>query len=298
MEGVRLGQHAVDVPGVDATRLVVGKHIFDVIAGQSLLPSKGHDVIRVRPGFAGVADGVTPQHDGPPIDVADFSRRALEQLDREHQRPAAAMYRRAIEALRGYPRIDGTPACTVAEMHVRGDQIVLTVMADALIVVRAQGKVTLLRDGRVSAIDERHVGIFRQLLEKGHTVEEARHQLAPLLKEQQRHINQPDWYYVFANDPVASEQILRYSLPASQVDAVLLCSDGYSRIWDTVGIVATPEELLDRTLAEGPGPLMRELRERESVPDSLRLYPRLGEHDDASVVVVSRRGDRGDKEGT
>jgi hypothetical protein len=100
-----------------------------------------------------------------------------------------------------------------------------------------------------------------------------------------KHRNRPDGFWVASTDPDAAEQAITADMPASDVHALALLSDGASRIADRFAL--TDWAGITRVLADsGPAELLERNRAAErDDPDGSR-WPRGKIHDDATAAYV------------
>lgn len=105
---------------------------------------------------------------------------------------------------------------------------------------------------------------------------------------------------MLGDDPRAADQVLSRSYPVDAVEALLLCTDGLTRLVVPFGWARSYPDLLDRARRHGLEHLVERLRAVERAPDSLPRHPRLGRHDDVAAVLLVRcasnqspRADRG-----
>ncbi|MEU8269387.1 hypothetical protein AB0B89_19795 [Sphaerisporangium sp. NPDC049002] len=87
------------------------------------------------------------------------------------------------------------------------------------------------------------------------------------------HHNRDGGFWVAAPDPLAAEQALTGTLPADQIRAAALLSDGASRFVDRFGL-ATWRQVLDILAQDGPAELIRQVRQAERSDLHGKRWPR------------------------
>jgi hypothetical protein len=72
------------------------------------------------------------------------------------------------------------------------------------------------------------------------------------------------------------------------MEAVLVCTDGLTRLVSPFGWVKTHQDLLAQARQHGLQHLAAQVRTLERTPGSMLRYPRLGQHDDIAAVLLTR----------
>ena len=253
------------------------------------LPVKGEDALLVADGHAVVADGATAVVPGGPS-VADFTRNAVNALHRHRELPVRDRFRAAIGEVAVSGSTIETPCCTVASALARDDRLEVSVLCDASAFVLCDGVVVPVVDDRLAALDARTENRIATLMAAGMSFADARAAVTPLLRRQrQSAMNREGGYWVFAADPAAADHVITASFPLQSVDAVLLCSDGFARLWEKYGALADGGAALRAALRPGGlGTLGRRLRRIENAPGTLETHPRTSREDDATAVLLRR----------
>ena len=273
-------------PGVEVARPRIGAVAFDATALR--LDAKGQDRHLVRDGFVAVADGSSPADGSHGGAVAAFAERALANLHAARHRSLNHQFADAIERT-AVPGLGiSSPSCAVGLVQSRGDELEIAVLADILVVVQHRGGLTVVRDERVRVFDDRTGSEVARRIALGEEHAAARAAIRPMLEDQfTNYRNHAGGYWVFADDPRAASELITARVPAADVEAVLICSDGFARLWDLFGNVPSARHLLEACRAD-LGRLGTDLRALERQPDSLVRFPRTSIHDDATAVLLQR----------
>jgi hypothetical protein len=81
------------------------------------------------------------------------------------------------------------------------------------------------------------------------------------------------------------------SCPAELVEAVLVCTDGLTRLVSPFEWVNSHQDLLAQARRHGLEQLAAQVRTLERAPGSMLRHPRLGQHDDITAVLLTREPD-------
>lgn len=272
-----------------ASSVAVAGRVFDVEVLNLPAPGKDQDAWRLADDFVAVADGATPLGDQPPSAVRGYARAALDALEAQRTKAVRTMVWAAVEATRPLATRNSPPlSCTVALARTVGGAIEVAVLGDCTVVVAyEEGRRRTIRDPRLSRVDAGVIGKLADLTRSGVSAEAARLAIAEDLTSNCMRMNTPETYWSFSGERIASRHVLHRLLVPQSVAAMLLCSDGFSRLADTFHATAGMTGLLDRCRNEGLVALGEELRNLELAPDSLIRYPRFGRHDDATAILLT-----------
>ena len=159
-----------------------------------------------------------------------------------------------------------SPSATLAMARLAAGRLEYAVLGDCSVVVHGSDAATLhITDARVKELDDYSVlGVRR-----------AR--------------NTPGGFWVAAACPDAAEEAVTGTLEASDVDVVVLLTDGASRYVELLRI-GDYGQMMRLVRANGPAALIAEVRAAEKMIDSAVVGRK--RHDDASVAVIELRGQR------
>ncbi|NQE89302.1 PP2C family serine/threonine-protein phosphatase [Nocardia terpenica] len=194
----------------------------------------------------------------------------------------------AIRATADYLRIlpGRAPSSTVAILRPHGDELEILVLGDTSVVIGQADKIVdLIIDDRIGALDLPDSQEYKRRLKSGTGYDQAHGDLLQSLQRQQRQRrNRPGGYWIAEADPSAAEHAVVQRYAFSDVDWVILATDGAAKPLEPLNIswpevahfTATGlEQLLDRC----------HRWEAERDPDG-RLQPRAKRHDDKTIAVV------------
>jgi hypothetical protein len=169
--------------------------------------------------------------------------------------------------------------------------LTLAALADVLIVVKhSDGSYTVLRDDRIDPWDRTTWEAVKAAAAAGASIEEAiaeGHRVYAVHRLIAR--NRPGGYWVFGNETVAARNVMKLAIDPNDIEAILICSDGFNRFADTFGQAKGPEGLLEASLTHPLDKIGDALRWLESLPWTLSTHPRFAPHDDATAIVLRRR---------
>ncbi|HEU5251860.1 MAG TPA: protein phosphatase 2C domain-containing protein [Solirubrobacterales bacterium] len=254
------------------------------------LPAEGkdQDAALVGDGFVGLADGSTPLLESGEIDALAYAQGALERLRRHSALTPEGMFREALAAAEP-PRepIAHRPSCTVVALTAGREYLLCSLLGDCLAVVRRRdGRCVVAWDRRLERFDGPVAEKMAGDVAAGMSLEAAREAAGPQLIANRNEANAEGTYWLFADDPAAADHLLVTSVPLGEVESILLCTDGFTRLIEPLGIARDPEELIRRAAEEGLAGLGSELRSAETAPESFTRYPRLDVSDDATAVLL------------
>ncbi|BBH66462.1 hypothetical protein ACTI_31470 [Actinoplanes sp. OR16] len=177
-----------------------------------------------------------------------------------------------------------SPSCTVSMVRWNSEHIDVLALGDSpVIALTTDGKVTEIRDDRLSRVAEVEKKEFRESSALfGQDREEA---WRKLVDAQRKVRNRSGGYWIVEADPEAAENAVRHTLQVTDVAAIMLMTDGVAHgvdryrnppDWWTAGRIALrdPAALVDLVH-----------RTEESDPEGTR-WRRSKKHDDKAIVVV------------
>jgi hypothetical protein len=176
----------------------------------------------------------------------------------------------------------GTPMATVAVLAQRDDRLDYLVLADATVVIETTTGFEVITDLSVENIAREQITVAHAL-PTGSPEHAAA--IADLVMAQRRHRNQPGGYWVAAADPSAADHAVTGSMPLSAVSRAAVMSDGAARLVDLFRVADWPT-VLTLMNDDGPGDLIRWVREIEASDSDGTRWPRYKCSDDATTVHV------------
>lgn len=176
----------------------------------------------------------------------------------------------------------GVPAAAVAILRRRGEVFDYLVLADAAVVIDADGDVITICDTRVENAAPEALARTR---EDPIGSPEHRAKVAEMSVEQLKRRNVAGGYWVAAADREAADNAYVGEIPVEKVRRVAIFTDGASRAVDTFHEMDWPT-CLDYLQEHGPRGLIQRVRQIEEDDPEGRKWPRFKKSDDATVAIV------------
>jgi len=154
-----------------------------------------------------------------------------------------------------------SPAATVAITRWTKDKIDTLVLADTPIITFGK-TTTVIADTRLAAL--RPITAAQ----------------VPLLR------NSPTGYWVAEADPQAAHQAKRKTLPRSEVQKVIIATDGVSCAVDDYQIFNSWQSVLDLITTSGPEAVLDQIRTAELSDPTHTRWPRTKTHDDQALALI------------
>ncbi|WP_219461225.1 protein phosphatase 2C domain-containing protein [Nonomuraea rhizosphaerae] len=175
----------------------------------------------------------------------------------------------------------GTPSATVIMLRRSIDVLEWLVLADStLLLDLGTAEPMVITDDREALVGARYRAAMDALDSGSPAHVAARRDYVESMRE---HRNRDGGFWVAATDPLAVEQALVGAVPAADVRAAALLSDGASRLVDRFGL-ATWQQTLDGLHRYGPADLIATVRAAEESDADGRRWPRGKTHDDATAL--------------
>lgn len=265
----------------------------------------GHvaDAAWVIDGASGVGGALT----GAPSDAAWFAQQASRELAAAlttlRDYPTSALLRHVMErcraafeslALRPPQGAHELPSAAFAMVRLIGDGVEFTTLGDCRIIYADEaGQARIFGETPLAAIEARTLDAARAILAAEPDLAPAalRERLMPQLRVNRQLMNRPDGYWVLGLDPDAADHVDTVTLPLRPGSRFAIASDGFLRLTEIFDI-ATAADLLTVDSEAAFARRMAELRTIEAAPGSIRDYPRVKVHDDASFVHFDIPGEQ------
>jgi hypothetical protein len=179
----------------------------------------------------------------------------------------------------------GTPAATVVTVRIRGGMVEHLVLCDSSLVLReTAGGIRVVTDQR---IDDASRPFRRTLSQTPNTAPQHPAVFRDYVQGARTKKNVPGGYWVASADPAAAGQALTGSDPLADIEALLLLSDGATRLADLFGLVSWAE-LTGIVSRDGPEELIRQVRAAEAADPDARRWKRGKPVDDATVICCDQ----------
>lgn len=279
---------------------VTGAHSWQVLDS---LQQGGKDVCEDRIGVSGslawVIDGATPLSDTRLTDSAsdaawlaerlDYHLRALSRETGENQTLTmiteqlfALVARDAANEWMGEP--ESPPSAALGLVRNHGTYIDYLVLADVTVHVSPHGPT--VSDDRVEASTRDSMALLREELSRTHEHETAMQIVRPsLLASRVADMNRPGGYWVASTDPESAKHAICGRVPSRADTRVLMCTDGFSRAWNTFPHFSDAGEVV--VSAHSAREVLERIRNEESADVECVRYPRWNVHDDAAVLILT-----------
>jgi hypothetical protein len=209
--------------------------------------------------------GATTQPDA--VSLAHVTAEAIDQV--------ADLHRHTCDL--GHP---GTPSASVTFVRVTADAVDYLILFDSVILLDGPGGIRTISDRRVDAFaQDEHRETQR------HPIGSPEHRRAvnALVARQRQHRNKPGGYWVGGAIAAAAQQAVTGSVPRSEVNRVVLMTDGVSCLVEGYALHDWPQflELLD---TEGTDALIQRIRAAEAGDPRGDRWPRYKASDDATIA--------------
>jgi Protein phosphatase 2C len=181
------------------------------------------------------------------------------------------------------PEHAGSPSATVVMLREHPDTVDYLVLADSSIVLEltTQEDLMVVTDDREAHVAKTH----RRALHAqatGSVLQKQR--LAELATELQHYRNRAGGFWVASANPEAAKHALTGTVPRADLCRAALMSDGATRIADRFHLL-TWRDALDLMERQGPGELLRAVRDAEWRDPEGQRWPRGKLHDDATAIL-------------
>ncbi|WP_303754549.1 hypothetical protein [Enterococcus sp. S86.2] len=176
------------------------------------------------------------------------------------------------------------PSATFSCYRKIGTEMEFSWLGDSPITAFLNQQMRTFYDRTVPQNDQRIVSTFHQLLKKGETIEAAKAAVTKDLVKNRQTKNTPNGYAILDPSPIGIARLSQKSVPADQLEKIVITSDGFYRLVDTFN-ECTPHQLGH---FQDYGTLVAacdHLRKLEGEDAKLLTYPRFKQSDDASVLV-------------
>ena len=172
------------------------------------------------------------------------------------------------------------PSFTISSVRLAGDTLSLDTIGDSAVYL-------LLRDGRIVRFyDDRVVPFAARTLVAAKAVRSGRADAAQIVRQRCENMsrrNRPGGYWVVGYEAGYEAEFLSARYAAEEVDRILLCSDGFDRLFVDFALAA-PREVLAGQLPLGEA--ISRLRDYERRHGDEAEYPCVKRHDDATALLL------------
>jgi Protein phosphatase 2C len=260
------------------------------------------DIVGWAPTAAWVIDGATGVVDSlmPGVsDAAWFAGRASQLIaDFLADDPTVATRPLLIDVMRACRRelegssvrspscLDEHPSAAFAMVRVLDGRVELSTLGDCRIGYMAPSHhATIFGTTELEKFERRTIELAKSIRAQSPDIgpDAFIAQLKPQLRENRRHMNRPDGYWVLGTESAAADHLNTTMLDASYGSRFFLASDGFLRL-NELFQVASLDDLLGIETEASFTVWLNKLRDLERAPGSMTSYPRVKMHDDASFL--------------
>ena len=254
------------------------------------LTHKGEDAHVVTDDYLAVVDGASAsgQAHFSPSELAAFAAHRVGTV------PARKLREAVTAMLTEFREMNDSPMSSHAAAvwaRLRDDRIEIGSLADCVGVVSMRdGQVrTTNPSRRLASLDGQLARTIAHGVRSGRPLVEVRAELNERIRANRaRWANQPDGYWVVGAEPDAARHLSLLKVVVTEIDSLLLCSDGFTRLISPFRAVPDPASLLRWAEQVGLARLGVVLRELEAAPDSVVAAPRTSIHDDVTALLLRR----------
>src|SRR6185437_10064785 len=196
--------------------------------------------------------------------------------------------RRVFERFRSESREGSEPTlwpfASFALIREFDDRIELVNLGDCRILwkKRSSDEVQSFGSSRVTELDAGVVREIKRLHSEGITDNaDIWKAIAPIIQTNRNSKNRPGGYWILDLTGEGLDHLQTMQIGPSDVDKVLLCTDGYYRLVDTYA-KRTDKSLFDNSVGKGIANSIRSIREIERSDDRCLAFPRIKSSDDAT----------------
>lgn len=178
------------------------------------------------------------------------------------------------------------PSCTFACFRKNADKMEIAWLGDSPIIVVAEGKTSVYYDETIENMDQAAITKYVEYLTEGGSAEDARKKVHGILYNNRQQKNQLGGYWILDLPGEGLSHLYEKSFSLNKVEQILICSDGFYRIFDLFKLANPETDLINFTDYATIISQIDALRGIENQENSLVDYPRLKVSDDASVLSV------------
>lgn len=139
--------------------------------------------------------------------------------------------------------------------------------------------------------DEKAVEKLSELVQEGHSHEEAFEEIKPMLREHRRLKNTPEGYWGLGFSTEAVAHARTGTIDREETHLLSLFTDGFEQIVQTFDVFCDWSAALNYIETNGVDRSLRILRDLQRSDPNCRRYPRLKPSDDTSIVAIGEQAD-------
>lgn len=184
--------------------------------------------------------------------------------------------------------VEDFPSATISIARINGDMLEIYVLCDSSIVLSSKnGEIVLIQDTHNVVNDGINAIILKDFaMRENTTIVEARRNHGDVILQGRLRKNTPGSYHVLSDNVDAIGYGIYKTLNISLVDKVMLLSDGFSQVYDTMKIM-THEQLIKRInkISDAEN-IYDKLYKKQEKDSNCKKYLRFKIRDDASIAFM------------
>lgn len=243
-------------------------------------PSKNHDSFRVLESAISVTDGATPLN----VKHSDTSVRNLSNLVSDLL--VTSELRSPIDRFINVSHScesSGSDTAVAAAVWLDSEFLIGAVVGDCTIAIRKfDQSISILTDTTLESLDNEVV----QAMNDPRVRRDQKH-INDLLLKNRSLVNVPGGYGAFGIPGMTPQHIVTSQIPISEVQTVLVCSDGFWRSLQPYHIFENVQQFLTSAV-DGLGPIVARIRDVEESDPEATIIPRISQADDITAVLLHR----------
>jgi hypothetical protein len=179
-------------------------------------------------------------------------------------------------------RHPGSPSATVIVARQGVDELDYLVLADSVLILQTHDQPIVVCDEREAEVGRHHRDAMDALPSGSPEHVDAHRAYVETLRSYR---NQPGGFWVASSDPAAAQEAIVGTEPLAALTAVVLLSDGASRLVDRFALASWPE-LVQLAHLEGPSAIIDQVRKAERSDSAGQRWPRGKSSDDATAALI------------
>jgi hypothetical protein len=176
-------------------------------------------------------------------------------------------------------RHPGSPSATVIVARQGVDELDYLVLADSVLILQTHEQTIAVCEEREAEVGRHHRAAMDALPSGTPEHVDAHRVYVETLRSYR---NQPGGFWVASSDPAAAQEAIVGKEPLAALTAVVLLSDGASRLVDRFALASWP----GLAHLEGPSAIIDQVREAERSDPAGQRWPRGKSSDDATAALV------------
>lgn len=170
------------------------------------------------------------------------------------------------------------PSLTLAIVTIAGEHLSMGILGDCSVyILTTAGDVEIFTDTRVSVFEQKTLKVLQDYPEGELRTRKVKEQR----KANREQMNKPDGYWVLTPTSDWYTQVRNFTYPATDIVSVLLCTDGFDRLFSLYDAVDPLDVLRYKLSLDHCQELLRDIERND--PQCTR-YPRTKQSDDSTAL--------------